>query len=501
MPNVSFIRPEVVSLTAQYTLIRDCLAGETAIKDAKTVYLPMPNATDKSAENKSRYDAYIKRAVFYNVTRRTMTGLLGQVFMREPVLKVPALLQPIVDNASGTGVTLVQSAKRSELLTLAYSRSGVLVDYPTTEGGATMADLASGKIHPTISTYEPLEIINWRIIQRGAEELLALVVLFELYEIEDDGFEMKKAVQFRVLKLDAKGEYVQEIWREKLPTPWNGKMKIQGNFEPGPSIEMLGADGNKLREIPFMFIGSENNDPTPDNPNLYDLASLNVAHYRNSADYEETCFIVGQPTPVLTGLTEEWVDKVLKGTINFGSRGGIPLPAGASAELLQAQENTMIKEAMDTKERQMVALGAKLVQEKQVQRTAFEAKMESTGESSTLSTTTKNVSAAYLWALKWCAKLLGVPETEIEFELNTDYDIATKTPEERAEVIKEWQAGALTFEEMRSCLRKAGVATEDDVKAKSAIAAETAAAMALAMPPNVPGVPAPANVGNKPKGA
>ena len=70
------------------------------------------------------------------------------------------------------------------------------------------------------------------------------------------------------------------------------------------------------------------------------------------------------------------------------------------------------------------------------------------------------------------------------------------SPEERAEAIKEWQSGAITFEEMRAVLRKSGTATEDDAKAKEKIAQETAAAMALAQPDNVPGDGS-GNVGNE----
>lgn len=488
MPNVAFIRPELSKLLPQYYLIRDCLSGEPTIKGARTVYLPMPNAEDQSKENKARYDSYLKRAVFYNVTRRTLNGLVGQVFMRDPVVKVPSLLNPVIENASGTGVSLTQQSKKTLSLTLAYSRAGLLVDYPEVpEGGATIADLEAGRVRPTITTYSPQEIVNWRLTERGAEEILSLVVLAESYTFADDGFEMKNAAQFRVLKLDENGEYVMEVWSEPQPSAWDGSKTPKGNFQLSKVLRPRGADGLPLREIPFSFIGSENNDPQPDNPNLYDLASINVAHYRNSADYEESCFIVGQPTPVLTGLTEEWVKGVLKGTVAFGSRGGIPLPVGGDAKLLQATENTMIKEAMEAKERQMVALGAKLVEQKQVQRTAFEAKVEATSEGSTLSSTAKNVQAAYVWALKWCAKFVGVPDTAITFELNTDFDIARMTPEERAQAIKEWQGGAITFEEMRAVLRKSGTATEEDEQAKTKIAAETAAAMALATPANVPG--------------
>lgn len=472
--NVGFIRPELSKLLPMYYLIRDVIAGEVVVKKARTTYLPMPNSSDQSAENKARYEAYLARAVFYNVARRTLFGLIGQVFMREPVIKVPSLLKPLVANATGSGVNLTQLAKKAMLFTVAFSRTGVLVDYPTTDenGGSSIADLESGNIRPTLYVYSPQTIVNWRTTDRGAEEILSLVVLFETFCASDDGFEMKNGGQFRVLRLDEKGEYVHEIWREPQPTSTDGSKIPKGNYQPHLIFRPKDANGMPLREIPFMFIGSENNDPNPDNPSFYDLASLNIAHYRNSADYEESCYIVGQPTPVLTGLTEEWVTNVLKGTVNFGSRGGIPLPAGASADLLQAEANTMIKEAMDTKERQMVALGAKLVEQKTVQRTATEASLEAASESSSLASSTKNVAAAFEWALKWAARWVGQPDTGIVFELNTDFDISRMTAQERAELVAEWKDGAITFEEMRTGLRKAGAATVEDKIAKEQIAKE-----------------------------
>ncbi len=501
MPNVSFVRPELSKLLPMYYLIRDAIAGEPTVKEARTKYLPMPNASDQSKENKARYDAYIARAVFYNVACRTLFGLIGQVFMRDPVVKVPALLNPLVANATGSGINLTQLSKKAVSLNLAYSRAGILVDYPTTEGqgGASVAELEAGKIRPTLYVYAPTEIINWRTIDRGAEEVLSLVVIFETWCVQDDGFEMKNSGQFRVLRLDDEGYYVHEIWREPNPTKADGTKIPRGNYQLHEVFKPTDANGNRLDEIPFMFMGSENNDVNPDNPNFYDLASLNLAHYRNSADYEESCYVVGQPTPVLTGLTEEWVNNVLKGTVNFGSRGGIPLPTGADAKLLQAEPNTMLKEAMDTKERQMVALGAKLVEQKEVQRTATEAELEAASEGSTLSSATKNVSAAFEWALKWAARWIGAGDAGVKFELNTDFDIARMTPDERRQIIEEWQKGAITFTEMRTGLRKAGIATEDDAKAKADIAKDTAEAMALAMPDNVPGdgnTPPAGNVGN-----
>ncbi len=92
-------------------------------------------------------------------------------------------------------------------------------------------------------------------------------------------------------------------------------------------------NGTNWDRIPFSPIGSENNDPMPDKPPMEDLAHLNIGHYRNSADYEEACFIAGQPTPWASGLTEDWVKDVMKGTMYLGSRGIIPLPVNGACGL------------------------------------------------------------------------------------------------------------------------------------------------------------------------
>lgn len=501
-PNVAFIRPELVRLLPQYELIRDCIAGETVVKEKKTKYLPMPNASDLSPENKARYAAYLLRAVFYNVTRRTVMGLIGQVFGQEPAVKLPSSLDPMIADATGTGTSLNQLAEINLGHTIAYSRSGVFVDFPDTspQGGASAAQVEAGEIRPTMYAYSPMEIINWRVIERGAKEVLSLVVLLEGFPISDDGFEIKNAPQFRVLKLDAAGNYVQEIWREPQPGKWDGSsVPKKGDFRLSQTIIPSGPDGKPIKEIPFWFIGSQNNDVNPDNPNMYDMASLNIAHYRNSADYEESCYVVGQPTPVATGLTEEWVKNVLHGQLAFGSRGGIPLPTGATADLLQADPNTMIKEAMDTKERQMTALGAKLVEQKGVQRTATEASQDKAAENSVLTSSANNVSAAYRSALTYAAWLMGAAG-EIEYALNVDFEIAALTPDQVRMAIEAWQKGAITFEEMRADLRRYGLATMDDAQAKAAISKEQIDAMTLAAE-NDPQFNQPGNGGNLPPSA
>jgi hypothetical protein len=283
--------------------------------------------------------------------------------------------------------------------------------------------------------------------------------------MSDDGFEVKNGYQLRVLRLNG-DVYIQDVYRDPA-TQWkDDKLPAKGaNFKFHESITPTDETGQPMKSIPFWFIGSQNNDIEPEDPNLYDIASLNVAHYRNSADYEEGCYIHGQATPVVTGLTEEWFTNVLKGKLTWGSVGGIPLPAEADCKLLQAEANTMIKEAMSDKVDQMRSLGAKLLEDRKTQRTATESKQDNAAEGSVLSSCANNVSTQYQEALKHCARLMGASDAEVEFALNTDFDVANLTPEEVGKAIEAWGKGAITFKEMRNTLRRFGWATEDDDKA------------------------------------
>lgn len=487
MTGVNFVRRDLGRILPVYKLIRDCIRGSHAIKANGELYLPKPDPDNNSDTNNKRYESYKKRARFYNFTKRTLSGLIGQVFSVEPVIELPTQLEYLEENANGYGVTLEQLAKKAVEFNLAYSRGGILVDFPPTENGATVAQLQSGEIAPTINVIDPATIINWRINRKGSQFYLSLVVIYESYYLEDDGFELKECPQFRVLKIDSKsGIYIQQIWREPIASEYSDAIPKK-QFEVLPEVYIpKDANGNFLTKIPFVFFGSQNNDPLIDEPNFADLAELNIGHYCNSADYEEACYTLGQPTVVASGISKNWFEDVLNKEIRLGSLGGIPLPPGADAKLLQVAPNTMPMEAMQHKERQAVALGAKLVEQNQVQRTAFEAKIEATSDGSVLCSSVRNVNDAFNWALKTALIFTGGDESQIKFELNTDFSISKSSVEEQQNIIKSWQAGAIDWLEMRTGLRKAGTAFQDDEEAKTNVSNEQVAAMGLAMPVNSP---------------
>lgn len=486
---VEFTRTEVSNMLPAYFMIRDVIAGEQAIKGiiggpstnvsvvaanggapliidnimltrAKR-YLPQPNAEDLSQANIERYRAYVIRAVFYNVTDRTLEGMAGQLFLRDPQVKLPPEVEILKLNSDGGGLTLDQSAYRTVRHVISYGRAGILVDFPVQDGPVTKADIAKGDIQPTITIYNPWDIINWRTEQRGSKKVLTLVTLREVIDEEgDDGFQLTTMEQYRVLKLDKTGTHVVEVYKKQS----KGFSSV-----PDATYNPTDASGKPLTEIPFKFIGSENNEPSPNKPPLYNLASVNIAHYRNSADYEESCFIVGQATPVLSGLTQDWVDNVLKGHVTFGSRAAIQLPVGGKAELLQAAENSLPFEAMKHKEDQMVAIGAKLVQLQRKSSSATEKIIETTSESSLLMNVSLNVSQAFEWAISIATGFLSKAKAEVKYQLNRDFDLTSMTSDDQNALIKEWQSAALSFKEMRAGLRKAGIATQTDEEARADI--------------------------------
>ncbi len=465
---------DLKKMARKYVLIDDVLEGSERVKGKSVTYLPPPNGVDyKGAAKDDRYLAYLQRAVFYAVARHTLDGFAGEIFTSPPAVKLTPGVQALEIDASGDGVSLNQLAKKAVRFTLGFGRAGVFVDFPTRqtpdaaaigEGDAPAPVTLDqvGDNQPIITVYDALKIINWRTKRFGSKTLLCLVVLEEKYVAKDDGFEETEKKRYRVLRLSDDRKYSVQLYEDNVARE---------------AIFPTKGDGANFDYIPFLFIGSETNDATVDYPPLFDLCDLNLAHYRNSADYEESAFLVGQPTPVFTGLTEQWVDKYFGDGIVFGSRTSIPLPTGATADLLTATENTMIKEAMDKKEQQMVALGAKLVENKSVQRTATEVGVDAVSEKSVLSTVADNVSQAFTQALICAADYVN-GQGEIEYKLNNEFSINLGTSEAANNAVSLWTQQAISFTEMRMVARKAGYATQPDAEAKKEIQTDGEAAIA-----------------------
>jgi hypothetical protein len=161
------------------------------------------------------------------------------------------------------------------------------------------------------------------------------------------------------------------------------------------------AGGQSFDHIPLHIPGANNNRPDIDHAPLYDLAVVNIAHYRNNADLEEAGFITGQPTLHLdTGDTspEEFAQQNPNG-VQLGSRQGI-VTQGGNVELVQPEERSLLTNLKKEKEQEMIGIGARIVQRGAANETAEAARINASADASALDQVVNNLSDALTWATR-----------------------------------------------------------------------------------------------------
>lgn len=444
----------------KWSLVRACDEGSQAIKAGGVKYLPMPNPDDGSKENKSRYTAYVERASYVNFTGHTKEGMTGMVFKQETRVELAPDIKYMVENANGGGLSLEQMIKDAVSDNLTIGRYGLLSDYPGAPPGLTQSQVAALNLQASILAYPAESIINWRTMMVGGVKKLSVVVLQEPTEkISEDGFSFEELMYHRVLLLkiiEGKLTYVQNVYDENNELiAWETGETEEGEKVVTADIFPRKSDGSLWDEIPFTFIGSVNNDEKPDKAPLYDIAEINISHYRNSADFEESSFMVGQPTPVIAGLTQTWVDDNFKDGIQLGSRGGVMLPEGGSGSLLQADPNQMPSQGMTDKEKQMVSIGASIIEDAVGGEVVDAAKGRMAGKSSKLGNAVANVEKAFIKAIGWAMEFMGATK-EPEIEINREFYDATIDPQMVIAQIQLLDRGIIAKQDLRGNLRQAG---------------------------------------------
>jgi hypothetical protein len=353
-------------------------------------------------------------------------------------------------NANGSGLSLQGLGQAVISNVLEVGQDGLLVDFPSSEGGSKSQ--TSGLV-ASIKRYPAESIINWQ--QKIINSVLVTTKVCLAEEVEKigaDGFTVDDFTYTRVLLLNDDGDYIQRLYDE------HDELLVD---EDGDSdIYIKKSDGSNWKEILFVPVGAENNDLTPDKPPLYDVAEINIGHYRNSADFEESSFLVGQPTPVFSGLTESWVGSMMKGGIQIGSRSGVLLPENASASLLQANPNQMPSAGMDRKEEQLVKIGAKIISDRGGVETAEASKIKFAGQNSKLGLIIINTELAFQKCFEWMMGFQGSDGDNI-FNINKQFYEATVNPQLLVAQMQLLDRKVIAKSDVRSALRKGGLINHD----------------------------------------
>lgn len=388
-----------------------------------------------------RTKQYRDDAILTNFTRLTQEGLCGLVFKKHTKIEVPTELTYLLDDSTGYGFGLEQLSQKILKEILVTGRYGLLVDYPQETDGESLA-----RIRP----YNAESIINWRYQDYGNQYQLQMVVLKEdVDDVGEDGFEWNQKCQYRVLFLDANRNYTQAIYNEDL--------------ELVSIIVPADYNGQPLKVIPFTFIGSENNDAWIDNIPLYDLAVLNLGHYRNSADLEETSFIAGQLVPVIqlgeTGIDE--FNQANPGGIQIGSRKGLTVGSGGDFKFAQGDPNLVPRQLQIDKQEQAAAIGARLIAPPGGRETAEGARIRYGSQNSALYNITKNMSRGFEDLLWWAAVYMMESPKESVFELNDQFYEENADPNLIAQQIMLFDRGMMSSDEIRDNLKRSGMHLKD----------------------------------------
>ena len=162
-------------LQSAYRLIRTCLEGEDAVKDAGTLYTPRP-----SAMSVDEYSSYLKRGHFIGAPDMTLRALVGIALRKDPVVTLPLRLAPLRLSATHDNAPLSILVEDTVREVLAMGRVGLLLDFPAAGNTVNSA--------PHISTFKAESIEDFQTAYVDGKKVLTRVHIASDERIEPDVF-------------------------------------------------------------------------------------------------------------------------------------------------------------------------------------------------------------------------------------------------------------------------------------------------------------------------
>lgn len=455
MSKVATTRKEYDDLLVDVERNRDAVAGERAIKEKTYEYLPplssmtcgfeeLENGYQQiksyhglSPEGRASYAKYLSLAYFYGATGRTVDGLTGLIFSKDPVKELPTGVEYLDSNADGKQTSLRKLAQTACTEAFISPQSAVLVDFPKVEGRLSIAQMENSNARPKILHYPFESIINWFYDVVNNELKLTFVVLKELTSIRD-GFDVSCKNRYRVLEL-IDGVYHQGLFEE------NGDIVVES--------EPVIVNGQTSDEIPLYFIrvGAEMKSV------INDLVDANLNHYRFFADYAAKEHASAFPIFYETGVNGDDTNIM----IGPGSKWSSTNTDAQFGVLQTDSDGGSMRQYLVDMEQRMAALGAEMLKPRISGAESAEAKsLDQVAQNSTTSNVATNVSEALTKAINFCSRWLGGQDDAV-YKLNTDYNPVGMTAQQLTSLVAAWQGGGISFETFWENLQRGEIASPD----------------------------------------
>ena len=393
---------------------RTLSAGQRAVKAEKDKYLPkLGGQTDP------QYLAYLKRASYFNAAGRTVQGLVGVVFRKEPVVSVPKPLEPFIENVTVEGASLEAFARGTFEQVVTVARYGVLLDWDEKP--------AAGDL-PHFADYWAEAILNWRVSKVNGVWQLSLVVLKEVKDVLDDqGFVVKTEEIIRVLHFgsensdgESEGSDARQVYKQDVYKKADENVDNKNKWVLDETVTPL-VRGKAIEYIPFVFFGPIEASSRVQKSMIEDLCDVNLSHYLTSADLEHGRHFTALPTAWVAGFPKDMKLAIGPETVWISEN------ENANAGFLEytGQGLQALEKAMETKEAQMAILGARMLE---APKRAVEAsdthKQRQAGEQSVLASAANATAEGFITLLTWANEWISAREPgsdDINVEFNTDY--------------------------------------------------------------------------------
>lgn len=435
--------PEYSYWADGWETIRDCVLGEYQIKQKSGRYLPK-----LAGHSEDEYAAFLGRAYYYNMTARTVNGLVGTVFRKEPKIKgIDKALEKNLKEITKTNSSAVLFAKEIVTEVLTVGRYGVLVDMDR-----------GGNRPPFLVGYAAENIVDWTVEDIDGRFVLTEVVLREIVPEKTTTMASGMAVtstayraNYRILALE-EGIYVQYVFENQESVP----MKTR---ELGERIVPV-SFGVPFKFIPFMFFGPMSNGAGVEKSPILDIALMNISHYHTSAILEHGRFFTAMPVyhinisnpeeskgsyVVGPSVVWEWEGEKQPGIIEYHGHG-----LGA------------LERALDMKEAHVSALGGRMLgtRSSAVAESDNLVKLKEKNEQSLLLNVTTTVNIGFSKVLEWWSNWQSKSSGEIEVELNQDFLFDALSAREFRAFAMMYKEGLLSIEIMYDIMRKAEIVPE-----------------------------------------
>ena len=410
---------------------RDCFRGEEAIKKQNHAYLPF-----LSGQETEEYFAYKSRAIFLNVLRRTVQGLVGAAVRKTPIIEVPAGLEEHIKDCDMMGSSIHEIIGKLLEELLITGRSSIVVD--RMENSRTY-----------MTTYDAESFINWRMYQK----IPTMSVFAEEMDVTTDGYDHEIKTQYRVYDFNENDQVRVRVAIEKQPEDIKDEDDVfEVIYETIPTMQ-----GEAIRQLPIFTINSNGlGFDVISPPPLIDLANLSISHYRTSADLENGRHFTALPQPWITGVDP---DDYRSGIAVGGETAWIIPNEGANLGYLEfsGQGLGSLENALSEKEQMMAIAGARLLESKKGVESAEVSRIRQNIETSVLSSIVVNLQNGVEKALKYMAKWEGMNPDEVRVELNMDFVDVRIPHQEIIALVQSYQMGGISMDTLLHNLKQGEV--------------------------------------------